>query len=189
MKPLTRFKIQFTALGVLTLGSLAILGWGVSRVMRTEPVAQEWAGELLDRMAASYAIARRNLANEQIQQLSIVAAVTQEAGGDDLDTRMANLQKFFGLVQAQRRVAEEANRLPAKWSPVTWWTNPLTGKRTALNATTDGRLDPVAVAFVKASIDLDVVAALARERAAQDAPLSPRERVDRDLAALHGRPQ
>jgi hypothetical protein len=116
--------------------------------------------------------------------LSAVAGEAQAEGGPDLDVRMANLKTLHRLVAQRREATEEALRLPGRWSPVTWWANPITGQRTALNATSDGRLDLQVVAQIRASLDLDIVVAMARDRAAQEAPLSPAERVARDIENL-----
>ena len=184
IQPTTLFKIRFMTLGLLILTSLAMLGWGVSRVVRTEALALEWAGDLTDRMAAGLGSAQDIHAQEQSQRLAVVAAATREVGGDDLDTRMANLQRFDVMVQSRREAAKETARIPGKISAVTWWVNPITCKAIALNATKDGRIDPATVAQVKGRMDLDLVIDLARDRAAREAPLSPAERVTRDLSKI-----
>ena len=186
IQPRTIFKIRFLTLGVLTLGSLAFFGWAVSSVVRTEPLAQEWAGALLDRLASGRAKAEQRNCFLQDRILSALGRDTQALGGDDLPTRMANLERFADLLQARKETSELAFRLQHDWSPVTWWVNPITQHRVALNATKDGRIDPQIVAAIKGSSEMDITIAMARERAAIEAPLSPVEKVARDLKKLIG---
>lgn len=185
MKEETRFKIRFVTLTLATLvglGSLCLAAW---RIARIEVDAQAWVGDLADRIAEAQASAERQHAQQQYETLASIAAEAQKDGGDDLGVRLDNLRFLHRLV-SQRVEAAEMVRQGGAWSPVTWWVNPLTGQKTALNATSDGRIDPAAVARIKQGLDLDVAVALAREREAQQAPPSPRERVQRDLAALEG---
>jgi len=182
-----RFRIQFLTLSGLILLALGTLFWAGWQIPRTERDALDWAGDLADRMSLGRAGAERIHSYEQARLLSAMAAEAQAEGGQDIGLRLSNLAYLHHFVEQRREAAEAATRTAGTWSAVTWWVHPITGRRTAVNATPDGRLDPEAVAIVKASLDIDVVVALARERAAQEAPLSPAERVARDLAALEAR--
>ncbi len=186
IQPRTLFRIRFVTLSLLILGSLGSFGWAISSVVRTEPLAQEWAGDLLDRMTGGLAQAQQRNVFLQDQILSQLAHDTRELGGDDLPVRMDNLERLHDLLRARTEASGLAYRLTHDWSPITWWTNPITGRKLALNATPDGRIDPQVVAALKASTEMDLAIALARERAAIEAPLSPAERVARDLAKLQG---
>ena len=78
IRPSTHFKIRFVTLGGLILSSLVSFGWAVSCVVRTEPLAQEWSGELLDRMAGGLARAQQRNAFLQDRILTNLARETRE---------------------------------------------------------------------------------------------------------------